>query len=122
MNESSFFKSLHNNSDRVVNTDDWQNPPMYISNNFSILFADICGFTALASECNAEELVMMLNNLFARFDVLANKHQCMRIKILGDCYYCVSGIPDKNEYHAHCAVGMGLEMIENIKYSFKIYH
>ncbi|OZC06426.1 adenylate/guanylate cyclase catalytic domain protein [Onchocerca flexuosa] len=81
----------------------------------SILFADICGFTNLASECNAEELVQLLNNLFARFDHLAHRNHCMRIKILGDCYYCVSGLPDYQPNHAQCAVEMGLEMIEVIK-------
>ena len=57
---------------------------------YSILFADICGFTNLASTCTAEDLVRTLNELFARFDKLAHENHCMRIKILGDCYYCVS--------------------------------
>ena len=38
---------------------------------FSILFADIEGFTKLASQCTAPELVKILNELFARFDQLA---------------------------------------------------
>ncbi|TKR67787.1 hypothetical protein L596_023882 [Steinernema carpocapsae] len=80
----------------------------------SILFADICGFTKLASEYNAQELVNVLNDLFARFDQIANRNHCMRIKILGDCYYCVSGLPDYREDHAICAVEMGLEMVEAI--------
>uniref|UniRef100_A0A1I7X7A3 adenylate cyclase n=1 Tax=Heterorhabditis bacteriophora TaxID=37862 RepID=A0A1I7X7A3_HETBA len=52
----------------------------YSSFRSSILFADICGFTNLASEYTAEELVLMLNELFARFDALASQHNCMRIK------------------------------------------
>lgn len=32
----------------------------------SILFADICGFTTLSDQCTAEELVRILNELFAR--------------------------------------------------------
>ena len=49
----------------------------------------------------------------------------MRIKILGDCYYCISGLPapdpeDKekqisNPEHARNSVEMGLEMIELIR-------
>ncbi|GMT17702.1 hypothetical protein PFISCL1PPCAC_8999 [Pristionchus fissidentatus] len=83
--------------------------------HISILFADICGFTNLASECTAEELVKLLNELFMRFDRLATRNQCMRIKILGDCYYCVSGLPDYLSDHASWAVQMGIEMIEAIK-------
>ncbi|CAD5126566.1 DgyrCDS14661 [Dimorphilus gyrociliatus] len=80
----------------------------------SILFADICGFTALSSQCTAQELVKMLNELFARFDKLAMENHCLRIKILGDCYYCVSGLPEARLNHAHCCVEMGLDMIDAI--------
>ncbi|MEQ2224031.1 Adenylate cyclase type 5 [Ilyodon furcidens] len=79
-----------------------------------ILFADIEGFTSLASQCTAQELVMTLNELFARFDKLAAENHCLRIKILGDCYYCVSGLPEARADHAHCCVEMGLDMIEAI--------
>ncbi|XP_076034454.1 adenylate cyclase type 6-like isoform X2 [Oratosquilla oratoria] len=82
--------------------------------NVSILFADICGFTTLSDQCTAEELVRLLNELFARFDRLAAEHHCLRIKLLGDCYYCVSGLPEPRPDHAHCCVEMGLDMIEAI--------
>lgn len=39
----------------------------------------------------------------------------MRIKILGDCYYCVSGLPVSRPQHASNCVMMGLGMIEAIK-------
>nr|CAD7574460.1 unnamed protein product [Timema californicum] len=208
--------------------------------NVSILFADIVGFTVLASQCTAQELVRLLNELFGRFDQLASvkdpalatnntrpkilplrqttpgqrscpcdkqhqakdpalatnntrpkilplrqttpgqrscpcdkQHQakdpalatnntrpkilplrqtemtnlppdstadshkcleegtgkvdrntqkertdnhCLRIKILGDCYYCVSGLPEPRSDHAHCAIEMGLDMIDAIAY------
>ncbi|PRD28434.1 UNVERIFIED_CONTAM: Adenylate cyclase type 5 [Trichonephila clavipes] len=81
---------------------------------FSILFADICGFTSLSSQCTAEEVVKILNELFARFDKLAAENHCLRIKLLGDCYYCVSGLPEPRPDHAQCCVEMGLDMIEAI--------
>lgn len=39
---------------------------------YSILFADICGFTTLSDQCTAEELVRLLNELFARYVVRFN--------------------------------------------------
>ncbi|MEJ1288532.1 hypothetical protein NN561_019563 [Cricetulus griseus] len=44
------------------------------------------------------------------------EHHCLRIKILGDCYYCVSGLPEPRQDHAHCCVEMGLGMIKTIRY------
>ncbi|KAI5087951.1 adenylate cyclase type 2 isoform X3 [Silurus meridionalis] len=76
----------------------------------SILYADIVGFTILASTYTPEELVVVLNKLFGKFDDIAKKNDCLRIKILGDCYYCVSGLPDANPNHARNCVQMGLDM------------
>ncbi|XP_024083238.1 adenylate cyclase type 6 isoform X2 [Cimex lectularius] len=82
--------------------------------NVSILFADICGFTSLSDQCTAQEIYILLNELFARFDRLAQEHHCLRIKLLGDCYYCVSGLPEPRPDHAHCCVEMALDMIDAI--------
>ncbi|PFX15541.1 Adenylate cyclase type 6 [Stylophora pistillata] len=79
----------------------------------SILFADIVGFTELSSKCTAEELIITLNELFANFDKIGTKNSCQRIKILGDCYYCIAGLDD-NKKHAQCAVEMGRDMISHI--------
>ncbi|XP_072423673.1 adenylate cyclase type 2-like isoform X1 [Chiloscyllium punctatum] len=81
----------------------------------SILYADIVGFTRLASECSPKELVLMLNELFGKFDQIAKDNECMRIKILGDCYYCVSGLPVSLPTHARSCVKMGLDMCQAIK-------
>ncbi|UYV81663.1 ADCY1 [Cordylochernes scorpioides] len=42
------------------------------------------------------------------------KNHCLRIKILGDCYYCVCGLPEPRSDHAVKAVDMGLDMIDAI--------
>ncbi|XP_042247128.1 adenylate cyclase type 3-like isoform X1 [Thunnus maccoyii] len=89
---------------------------MYRHENVSILFADIVGFTQLSSTCSAQELVKLLNELFARFDKLADQHHQLRIKILGDCYYCICGLPDFRDDHAACSIKMGLAMVDAISY------
>lgn len=52
---------------------------------------------------------------FLFFDLLVKENECMRIKILGDCYYCVSGLPESLPHHARNCVKMGLDMCEAIK-------
>lgn len=42
------------------------------------------------------------------------KYHQLRIKILGDCYYCICGLPDYREDHAVCSILMGLAMVEAI--------
>uniref|UniRef100_A0A8D1QQP7 adenylate cyclase n=1 Tax=Sus scrofa TaxID=9823 RepID=A0A8D1QQP7_PIG len=63
--------------------------------NVSILFADVKGFTNLSTTLSAQELVRMLNELFARFDRLAHyvrsrtKHDVdMRIGIHSGSVLC----------------------------------
>ncbi|KAJ0060911.1 hypothetical protein NL108_001762, partial [Boleophthalmus pectinirostris] len=82
----------------------------------SILFADIKNFTLLSMNLSAQDLVRLLNELFGRFDHLAEEHHCMRIKLLGDCYYCVSGVPEPQQAHAQHCVEMGLAMINTIRH------
>ncbi|KAK1123292.1 Adenylate cyclase type 2, variant 2 [Melipona bicolor] len=91
---------------------------MYVQrfNNVSILYADIVNFTPLSEQLSASNLVKILNELFGRFDQIAQDNQCMRIKILGDCYYCVSGLPISRPNHACNCVTMGLQMIDAIKF------
>nr|XP_037869614.1 adenylate cyclase type 2 isoform X4 [Bombyx mori] len=85
-------------------------------NNVSILYADIVNFTPLSERLSASDLVKTLNELFGRFDQIAQENQCMRIKILGDCYYCVSGLPVSRPNHAFNCVNMGLQMIDAIRF------
>ena len=39
-------------------------------------------------------LVEMLNDLFTRFDELAQQHGVEKIKTIGDCYMAVCGLPN----------------------------
>ncbi|XP_048005531.1 adenylyl cyclase 78C-like [Leguminivora glycinivorella] len=110
-------KEIANHVSREGDFQDQQFNNLYIQRhqNVSILYADIKGFTELSSKCSAEELVKLLNALFARFDRLASENHCLRIKLLGDCYFCVSGLPTARPDHALCCVNMGLHMIRAIR-------
>ncbi|KAH9413544.1 hypothetical protein DERP_008022 [Dermatophagoides pteronyssinus] len=92
---------------------------MYIDkySNVTILYADIVNSMALTQTLQSPKaLVEALNNLFCRFDCRAENHDCLRIKLLGDCYYCISGIPDdEDKRHAANCLRMGLDMLDIIK-------
>jgi class 3 adenylate cyclase len=80
----------------------------------TVLFADIVGFTALSSRVQPEQLVSMLNELFSRFDELAEKHGLEKIKTIGDAYMVVAGIPVPVANHAVAIAHMGLDMLSVI--------
>uniref|UniRef100_A0A8C0DGA4 Adenylate cyclase type 7 n=1 Tax=Balaenoptera musculus TaxID=9771 RepID=A0A8C0DGA4_BALMU len=77
--------------------------------NVSILYADIVGFTQLASDCSPKSC----------FDQIASPcpagQRMHADQDPGDCYYCVSGLPVSLPSHARNCVKMGLDMCEAIK-------
>ncbi|XP_016970905.1 adenylyl cyclase X E [Drosophila rhopaloa] len=81
----------------------------------SILYADVVNYTHLTTTLTVEELVKVLHDLYGRFDMAASHFRVQRIKFLGDCYYCVSGLARPDPDHASMAVSLGLAMIANIQ-------
>lgn len=59
------------NFGRTESTNNFHNLYVQRHTNVSILYADIVGFTRLASDCSPGELVHMLNELFGKFDQIA---------------------------------------------------
>lgn len=80
----------------------------------SVLFADLVGFTNLSSSVSAEELVVMLNDVFSRFDTLADEHGLEKIKTIGDAYMVVAGLPEPRADHAQALATMALDMLDAI--------
>ena len=71
----------------------------------SLLVSVICDRSSLQSFHSDE----------SSFHLSLQEHHCLRIKILGDCYYCVSGVPEPQRAHARYCVEMGLAMISTIQ-------
>ncbi len=76
----------------------------------SILFSDIVGFTPLAARLSPIDLVKLLNDMFSKFDKLAEKYQLEKIKTIGDAYMVAAGLPLKREDHAQALAEMALDM------------
>lgn len=76
----------------------------------TVLFADVVGFTQLASEISAAELVVLLNRLFSMFDQLAEHHGVEKIKTIGDAYMVVAGLPTPRSDHAQAIANLAIDM------------
>jgi class 3 adenylate cyclase len=76
----------------------------------SILFADIQGFTVLASQLSPSEIVTMLNEVFSAFDDLVDEFGLEKIKTVGDCYMVAAGVPDPRPDHAVALCSFALRM------------
>ena len=60
----------------------------------AILFADIVGFTELASHVSPTTLVHVLDLLFGLIDESCQRQNVEKIKTIGDCYMCVGWSED----------------------------
>ena len=78
--------------------------------NASILFADVVGFTQLASRLDAREVVGMLDRLFTTFDELVDRYSVEKIKTIGDCYMVAAGVPRPRSDHAHALADLALDI------------
>lgn len=76
----------------------------------TVLFADIVGFTGLSERLDADEMVAVLNEVFCRFDLLAEKHGVEKIRTMGDNYMCVAGVPRPRPDHAQAVARLALDM------------
>lgn len=78
----------------------------------TILFADIVGFTSLATQLEPIELVNLLNRIFSTFDYLAERLELEKIKTIGDAYMVAAGLPTPRPDHAEAIAEMALEMVD----------
>lgn len=76
----------------------------------TVLFADIVGSTPLMERLPPKEAVALLNEVFSRFDVLADRHGVEKIRTIGDNFMCVAGVPRPGPDHAAAVARLALDM------------
>lgn len=76
----------------------------------SVLFADIKGFTQISANMSPSLIIEELDYIFGAFDNIIQKHNIEKIKIIGDCYMCVGGIPQANDSNPLDIVKAAIEM------------
>ena len=78
----------------------------------TVLFADIVEFTRFSQGVSVKVLLDVLNDVFSRFDNIADSRGLEKIKTIGDCYMVAAGLPVPVADHTIRAANMALDMIE----------
>ena len=81
----------------------------------TVLFADIVGFTRIASKQSPHRTVQLLNEIFSGFDRIAEQLELEKIKTIGDAYMMVSGVPVMRNDHAEACANAAFEMLEAVR-------
>ena len=76
----------------------------------TVLFADLVGFTPLAGQLPASEVVSLLDRVFAEWDALAAGLGVEKIKTIGDAYMAAAGVPEARPDHAEAIAELALAM------------
>ena len=61
------------------------------------------------------DLIQTLNVFFNGFDKLSKKHEITKVKTIGDCYMCVSGIPKQQKNHAKEICALAFDMLQFVE-------
>ena len=81
----------------------------------TVLFADIVGFTRIASKQSPHRTVQLLNEIFSGFDRIAEQFELEKIKTIGDAYMMVSGVPSIRADHAEACANAAFELLETVR-------
>lgn len=81
----------------------------------SLLFADIVGFTTLAAQRPAREVVELLNALFSHFDSLVLARDLEKVKTVGDAYMAASGLDPARGNRLAAMADLALAMHESAR-------
>jgi class 3 adenylate cyclase/tetratricopeptide (TPR) repeat protein len=76
----------------------------------TLLFADLCDYTALAESSDPEELAPFLHHFREEMEAVIHRHHGVVNEWRGDGVLCIFGLPHATEQDAHHAIIAALEM------------
>src|SRR5690606_10689622 len=81
----------------------------------TVLFTDFKGFSIIAEQMSAVELVSEIDYCFKEFDRIIKKHGIEKIKTIGDSYMAAGGIPVKNSTHPFDVINAAMDIRDFIE-------
>jgi len=88
----------------------------------TVLFSNTLGFTKIAEQEDAEQLIDDLDRFFFKFDEVVQHLHIEKIKTIGDAYMCAGGIPLKNRTNPIEVVLAAFEMQQYMEMLKNQYH
>jgi class 3 adenylate cyclase len=80
----------------------------------TVVFADLVEFTRQSGRTDPPDIVAVLDQVFTRFDAIAERFGLEKIKTIGDAYMAVAGVPDPREDDVGDAAQAALAMRNEI--------
>ncbi|CAI4229274.1 unnamed protein product [Auanema sp. JU1783] len=81
----------------------------------TVMFSDVPVFQQIVPYSQPKDVVLLLNNLFTRFDRLVVIQNAYKVETVGDSYMSVGGVPEQSDSHCaiicHLALGMLMEAL-----------
>jgi class 3 adenylate cyclase len=81
----------------------------------TVVFADLVDFTQQSGRSQPPEIVEVLDEVFSRFDALAERFGLEKIKTIGDAYMAVAGVPEPRGNDVEVAAQMALAMRDEVQ-------
>ena len=81
----------------------------------TVVFADLVGFTDQSSRAEPPEVVAVLDEVFRRFDAIAERYGLETIKTIGDAYMAVAGVPESRDRDADAAARAAIAMRDDVR-------
>ena len=81
----------------------------------AVMFADLVGFTEYCDQHSPEEVLIILQELFTRFEALAAEFNVQKIKTIGDSFMGAAGLFVPEERPALRCVAFGEAMLAAVR-------
>jgi class 3 adenylate cyclase len=88
----------------------------------TVLFIEIQGFKRIINtDASSLKLYDKLDEIYIKFDEIAQKHKAQSVKVIGDYYVCAGGITEKNSTNPIDIALVALEINEYLNTIYKSY-
>ncbi|PID87985.1 MAG: guanylate cyclase [Bacteroidia bacterium] len=114
-NHKELLAFLPSNAKEQIKRNAKKNSPALRYKMVTVLYAEVKGFNDLLKEQDAEALIDELDRFFLEFERIAQRHNILKIRSIGDSVICAGGIPQKNRTNPIEVIMAALEVQSYLK-------